>query len=267
MRPAKASWARSDAATKSAAREEERRIRDCIAKTGAPFEASPEPVTAPETPPVATFGEVVEKLRASFMLTDLKVTTRRGYDSILDGVLLPRFKHLAITGVDGEAASELDLKLATKGGERKRKLTRATRRNVQIVLRSVLRFAKEKGHLSATPEGLPRLKRIEQTILEIPSDDDVHLILRKASEAQRRGFALMACGGLRPNEVRALRRRDVQLRWESGAAVGGFLSIREGRSFGETDTPKTGRREVPIAPLSLAFSPLSQRAGAMATLR
>jgi integrase len=31
--------------------------------------------------------------------------------------------------------------------------------------------------------------------------------------------------------------------------VGGFLSIREGRSFGETHTPKTGKREVPLAVL------------------
>ena len=58
----------------------------------------------------------------------------------------------------------------------------------------------------------------------------------------------MAFAGLRPNEVRALRRRDVQLRWQNSVAVGGFLSIREGRSFGQTDTPKSGRREIPIAP-------------------
>jgi integrase len=124
----------------------------------------------------------------------------------------------------------------------------ATTSRSSIVLRSVLRFTKDKGHLTATPAGLPRLKRIEQTILEIPTDDEVLLLLRKASDPQRRAFGLMAYAGLRPNEVRALRRRDVQLRWEDDVAVGGFLSIREGRSFGQTDTPKTGRREVPIAP-------------------
>jgi integrase len=40
----------------------------------------------------------------------------------------------------------------------------------------------------------------------------------------------------------------VQLRTDNGEPSGGFLSIREGRSFGQTDTPKTGRREIPIAP-------------------
>ncbi|UQA60456.1 tyrosine-type recombinase/integrase [Polyangium aurulentum] len=72
-------------------------------------------------------------------------------------------------------------------------------------------------------------------------------ILEAASEAHRRSFAIMAYAGLRPNEVRALRRRDVRLRWERGEAVGGFLSVREGQSHGQTHTPKTGQREVPIA--------------------
>jgi len=39
----------------------------------------------------------------------------------------------------------------------------------------------------------------------------------------------------------------VKLRRERDVPVGGFLSIREGLSFGETHTPKTGTREVPIA--------------------
>ncbi|MDC0748675.1 hypothetical protein [Polyangium mundeleinium] len=61
-------------------------------------------------------------------------------------------------------------------------------------------------------------------------------------------FALMAYAGLRPNKVRALRRRDMLLRWDDDRPVGGFLSVREGRSHGELHTPKTGQREIPIAP-------------------
>jgi integrase len=58
----------------------------------------------------------------------------------------------------------------------------------------------------------------------------------------------MADAGLRPNEVRALRRRDFELRRVDNVAVGGFLGVREGRSFGQTDTPKTGQREIPLTP-------------------
>lgn len=156
-------------------------------------------------------------------------------------VLLPRFKDMPIVRVDGEAASALDLELT------KAKLAKSTRNNVQIVLRSVLRFAREKGHLSEIPSGLPRLKQPEPSILEIPSDEQVAEILRRSCPTQRRAFGLMAYAGLRPNEVRALLRRDMKLRREGDVPVGGFLSIREGLSFGETHTPKTGKREIPIA--------------------
>ncbi|MDI1435178.1 tyrosine-type recombinase/integrase, partial [Polyangium sorediatum] len=36
--------------------------------------------------------------------------------------------------------------------------------------------------------------------------------------------------------------------YEGEAVGGGFVSVREGRSFGETHTPKTGQREVPVTP-------------------
>ena len=113
----------------------------------------------------------------------------------------------------------------------------------------MLRFAKDKGHLSEFPEGLPRLKQVEQNILEIPSDAEVQKMLEAAAEGHRRSFGLMAYAGLRPNEVRALRRRDLKLRRrEDGEPIGGFITIREGWSYGQTHTPKTGQREIPIAP-------------------
>ena len=40
----------------------------------------------------------------------------------------------------------------------------ASRSAGQIVLRSVLRFAKDKGHISDAPKGLPRLNQVEQSI-------------------------------------------------------------------------------------------------------
>jgi integrase len=119
---------------------------------------------------------------------------------------------------------------------------------VQAVLRSVLRFAVGRGYLSEPPGDLPRHKPIGQSILEIPSDEEVDKILGGAAEEQRLAFGLMGYAGLRPNEVRALRRRDVRLRWENGEAVGGFVSVRGEQSFGETHTPKTGQREIPITP-------------------
>ena len=240
----------------TAACAEERRLLALVAQYGEPFEppASEPAAVTPQTGPAKTFRGIVELYRATFMVTELKVTTRRGYEKVLEATLLPRFGDDPLPEVDGPAAAALDVELA------ERELTRATRNNVQIVLRSVLRFAKDKGHLSEVPEGLPRLKPVEQNILEIPSDAEVQKILEVAAEGHRRSFGLMAYAGLRPNEVRALRRRDLKLRRrEDGEPIGGFITIREGWSYGQTHTPKTGQREIPIAPaLARLLGPLEE---------
>ncbi|MDC3958567.1 site-specific integrase [Polyangium jinanense] len=251
--------------TMAAARAEERRLLSLIAQYGEPIEPaetpeapaakappapkpanvptpSPVAVVEPNSPPEKTFADVVAEYQSTFMITDLKPTSRRGYASVLECTLLPRFGEDPISKVDGAAASALDVDLS------KRQRARATRNNIQIVLRSVLQFAVKRKYLADLPANLPRLKPVEQTLLEIPSDEQVKKLLDSANELHRRAFALMAFAGLRPNELRALRRRDVELRREEGAAVGGFLSIREGRSYGEVHTPKTGQREIPIAP-------------------
>jgi integrase len=83
--------------------------------------------------------------------------------------------------------------------------------------------------------------------LEIPSDDEVAKILKLAIPTQRVPFALMAYAGLRPNEVRALRWKNILLRQDGAEATGGIITVREGLSFGQTHTPKTGQREIIIA--------------------
>ena len=229
--------------TVPAATAEERRLLANLAQYGDVYEPKPEAQDeALEAAPTSiTFGEVVEKYRATYMVTDLKVTTRWGYNLVLDREMLPRFRDKPIVEVDREAAAELDLELT------KQKLGKNTRNNAQIVLRSVLRFAVEKNDLGVMPSGLPRLKQPEPSILEIPSDDQVATILAGSCPPHRRAFGLMAYAGLRPNEVRGLPRQDMKLRREDGVPVGGFLSVREGRSYGEKHTPKTGLREIPIA--------------------
>jgi hypothetical protein len=73
---------------------------------------------------------------------------------------LPRFGEHPFGKVDCAVAAELDVELA------KRELSQATRNNILIVLRSVLRFAKGRGYLDAMPGGMPRIKPVGQR--EIP---------------------------------------------------------------------------------------------------
>jgi integrase len=232
------------AATMAAARDEERNIRDRIAATGSPFEEPTPATTKGELEP--SFAEVVKRYRETFMETDLKVTTGKGYNAVIDCHLLPRFGTWPISAVDGEAASELDLELTKRKHKKGRGMKQSSRNNIQIILRSVLSFARRQGFMDDTPpRGLPRLKRVGQQVLDIPNDEEVRDILKAASTAQRIAFALMAYAGLRPNEVRALRRRDVKLGNCKGEP--GFISVRAGRSYGTLHEPKTGQREVPVA--------------------
>lgn len=65
----------------------------------------------------------------------------------------------------------------------------------------------------------------------------------------------MAYAGLRPNEVRGLRRRH--LIFEKGSSK---ISVREGISYGEVHTPKSGKREIPIArPLARLLAPVQDQ--------
>ena len=77
--------------TMAAATAEERQILANIASYGAPFPPSREVEDETETPRGPTFAEVVAEYRRTFMVTDLKPTTQRGYDSMLDATLLPWF--------------------------------------------------------------------------------------------------------------------------------------------------------------------------------
>jgi integrase len=231
----------STAATLTAAREEDRRIRDRIAKTGSPFE---EQAVEPEKP--KKFSELVSDYRSTY-LPSLKRSTRRGYESVLDLHLMPHFGDLTVTEVGAQAASTLDLKLAkTPGVKPGTTKAKNTRNNIQIVLRSVLRFGSKHGYLNEVPGALPQLKRGGDLIPDIPNDAQVARILEVSSPSQRRAFLLMAYAGLRPNEVRALENRNVRLDASKPGPDSGFVWVREGESYGERHSPKTGQRQIPI---------------------
>lgn len=122
----------AQAQTVTAAKAEEKRYLHNIARYGSPYEPSAEAETesgtSPSIPPesLITFAEVVHEFRQIFMVTNLKIATRRGYDAVFASTLLPKFGTSPITKVDGRAAEELDLELA------KRTLALSTRNNIQI---------------------------------------------------------------------------------------------------------------------------------------
>lgn len=118
--------------------------------------------------------------------------------------------------------------------------TASRRRNVLILVRSVLRAAVDAGKLEAMPK-LPALPKKGRKALRSLTRAQVETILAASPKPWQLAFGLAAFAGLRAGEVRALRWVDVDL----GA---GLLIVRHSTSKGVTSTPKSGHeREVPIA--------------------
>ncbi|MDI1450145.1 site-specific integrase [Polyangium sp. 6x1] len=228
--------------TVAAARAEERRLLAHLAQFGElpteqaePKEAStPAEAETPEREQRFTFGDAVTLFREGKALTKLKPSTRQGYEEILTKRLLPKWKDRSLDTIDFSFASSLDAELV------KEELSPSRRRNVQIVIRSVLRAAVDASKLPAMPK-LPDLPKKGKKALLPLTRSQVEAILAASPKPWRLAFGLAAFAGLRAGEVRALRGVDLD-------AEAGVIIVRHSTCKGVTSTPKSGHeREVPIA--------------------
>lgn len=226
--------------TMIAARAEERRL---ITELGTVGEIvvfrPPEPKVQAEVS--QTFGDAV-RLYRQVTLPLRKPSTQRGYDEILDGVLIPDLARLPLEKIDRARLAILDAKLATG------KVSSSRRRNVHVVYRAVLRTAAVHGLIPAMPvlPGLPKVGRVATTPL---SREQVEAILAKLSARARLACALSAYAGLRLGEVRGLRWPDVDLRTRMITVRRSVSGHKKGtkRSLVEAP-PKSGhQRVIPIA--------------------
>jgi len=181
---------------------------------------------------------VVKDYLSAFAPSHLKPSTVHGYRKVLDKILVPKIGKLPIDAIDASVVRALDGELVRRGSGR------STRRNVQSVLRSVLRrYAVEAGLLDVAPN-LPALPRVGGTVSSTLTVDDVRALLTVSNARERIAFMLAAYAGLRAGEVRGLRWRDVNL-------TTGQLVVRRSVCHGVAAPPKSGhQRLVPLpAPL------------------
>lgn len=226
--------------TSQAAHAEERRLIAQLAELGyiptghdQPDEADPPDVATCSTTKHCTFQDAVVTFRATKAITKLKRTTRRSYDVSIDVELLPRFGVLPITEIDFIKVTKLDAELVKAG------LEPSSRRNIQVALRSVLRCAQEAGLLETMPR-LPKLPKVGDKIVQLPTPAEVDRVLEQAHPAARLAFAIAVDAGLRAGEIRGLRWMDVDIEART-------LIVRRTIYRGEVDTPKSGHeRMVPL---------------------
>jgi len=218
--------------TKTAARAEERRLLGELERTGTLVhleEGAAERVEEQHY----TFADAVRQFRLTHLAT-LKPSTRFGYEKRLNTLLLPRFRNAKLEELHGKQLSELDAELARD------KLAPSTRRNAQIVFRSVLRCAVTAGLLPTMP-AVPKLPKVGRKVVTSFHREDLDAILALASPQARLAFGLAAFAGLRAGEVRGLRWSDLDLRANT-------LTVRRSITRGQETTPKSGdHRVVPLA--------------------
>ena len=244
--------------TKTAAREEEKRLIAQLVTQGyigdAP-QAPPVIVTTKERAKAAakkepvTFEKAVEHYFETTAKVRLKASTCRGYREIADGVLLPRFKELPLSAINNLAVTKLLADLREAGNSRSRM------RNLQSLIRSVLRSAKEHELVDEIPTQ-PKLTKVGSTIQQALTTEQVERLLEKAHPALRLALSLSAFAGLRAGEVRALRWTDVDIKRKE-------LTVRFAKDRDVIDTPKSGHaRKVPLTPqLTMQLMDAPRKAG------
>jgi integrase len=215
--------------TKTAAKAEHDRLVKELVLTGEIRTTAPAPA-----PQQRTFGDAVSYYE-DYVKPTLKHSTSAGYDDLLDGPYLKALGSRAIEEVDEQCVAELNARLKKAGNGS------SSRRNHQIVVRTVLRSAVQAGYLPAMPK-LPKLPKLGKKELVIPSVSEVTKVIEAAKPHQRVALALAMFAGLRAGEIRGLRRMDVDL-------DGNTITVRQAICRGVADTPKSGHeRVVPIAP-------------------
>lgn len=225
----------------ASAKSEERRRLALLAQTGRPFEGPEESeatTATSETSPredCMTIREAGKEYFATYGVTRLKPSTRRGYEVVFSSLVLPRIGELTLVQLDALTMRSLDLELVKRG------LSPSSRRQMQSVVRSLSRWAVESGYLDAMPK-FPKLPHAGGKHANKLTRDQVGKIVEHTSPQHRLIILLATYAGLRAGEVRGLKWRDVDLGRE-------ILIVRRSRCYGTEAAPKSGHeRVIPLHP-------------------
>jgi hypothetical protein len=130
-------------------------------------------------------------------------------------------------------------------------ISESTRRNLNIVMRSVLNSVSpaeegERGEMLDRKPSYPKLPKVGKRVLHVPLKEDVDAVLNEGRDGSKvrycskanlkrsqLAFALAAWAGLRASEVRALRSKDI-------CRATRTITVRAARCADEESTPKSG---------------------------
>lgn len=224
--------------TKKAAEAEERRLNNYFAQHGtiAPFLVSGR--LEPSKPTKRTTWEDAVAYYVEHVLPGLEPSTQDRYKTALDGPHLAHWR-----GIDLKAISRAGI-ISWDAGMRKLGLKASTRRNQQVILRSVLKSVgpheEEPGVLVQILPVFPKLPKVGRTeVVAVPEENITTLLGERPKGFRFKTWALFqlavalgAYAGLRASEIRALGRKDVDL-------INEVITVRLKRCANQEGPPKS----------------------------
>jgi len=197
-----------------------------------------------------TFGEYAKDWFDGHVATNLKPSSKRGYESLLDNLILPTLKDRPLAAITREEVKDLCFSLLQEGrkhpkktGDKKVKDPTLSARTVVYAVRTIsaiYNHAIEDGIVQANPALRPGRfikvgSRREKVDILSPAEGD--LVLKTAEKYYNRTFPLLLCAmrtGMRQGELIALEWGDID--WN-----GNFIEVRRSTWRGITGTPKSGK--------------------------
>lgn len=200
--------------------------------------------TGLDTVGIAFNKQTFEQAAAEFMAgrARLKESTLGTYHDILKNYLLPEFGSMKVTEIRESDVRKFQSSISKKDGIRGKKLGACRVNNIMRLLHGILAQSERDGSINKNPskhvQALPVRREVDPL-----SEEELELALAHMDKFWLPLFQTLAFTGARPNEIIALRWKDID--W-----VNRKIHIRKGRVRGVEGMPKTmsSIRDIPILP-------------------
>lgn len=170
-----------------------------------------------------TFSEVAEDYLAE--RASLKYSTLRGYREVLKNYLLPTFGKMELSDITEEDVARFQADVS-------KNVSAVRTNNIMGLLRYIMKVCLRRKLIAENPTVGVRPLTEKQPDIDPLTKEELDLALSKIVPHYRPLFTCLAWTGARPNELFALRWKDIDFNR-------GEIRINKGRVRGSEDLPKT----------------------------
>lgn len=189
-----------------------------------------------------TFAEIAKDYLAK--RASLKSSTLRGYREVLKDYLRPAFGKMEVSDITEEDVARFQADVS-------KKVSAVRTNNIMGLLRHIMKVCLRRKLIAENPTIEVRSLTEKQPDIDPLSKDELDLALSMIEPHYRPLFTCLAWTGARPNELLALRWKDVDFKRDK-------IRINKGRVRGPEDLPKTASSSRIVPMLSVVRATLEQ---------